>query len=253
MIFPSWGAVFRDSRKSVAVRRFSFILLLCLFLLSLQAGLPGQTNRKKTHSAKSSKSSKSAQKLHHIKRAFVASADLQPMAQQLLEQRSPQAYAGVEEYAHRHRKDDAGPLAWLVVGYAHLLDKDYVKARESWTHSAPIEPVLGDYLDYFRAMAYQGESNAAEIIKTLDGFEEKYPDSVFTHEATMLYAGALLATGETQKAIAWMEKHHHGAQSDLEFALGKAYLSAGEKDKASAIFHHVYFDYPVAAEADLAA
>ena len=60
--------------------------------------------------------------------AFVASTSLKPMARQLLQDRTPAAYAGVEAYARRHTQEDAGALAWLVLGYAHILDKDYAKA-----------------------------------------------------------------------------------------------------------------------------
>ena len=63
-----------------------------------------------------------------MRQAFVASASLKPMAQQLLQDRTPAGYAGVEAYARRHAKEDAGALAWLVVGYAHVLDHDYAKA-----------------------------------------------------------------------------------------------------------------------------
>jgi len=48
--------------------------------------------------------------------AFVASANLKPMARQLLQDRTPAGYAGVEAYARRHAKEDAGALAWLVLG-----------------------------------------------------------------------------------------------------------------------------------------
>ena len=47
--------------------------------------------------------------------AFVASTSLRPMAQQLIQDRSPAAYAGVESYARAHAKEDAGALAWLGV------------------------------------------------------------------------------------------------------------------------------------------
>ena len=50
------------------------------------------------------------------------------MARQLLQDRTPAAYAGVEAYARHHSQEDAGALAWLVLGYAHVLDKDYAKA-----------------------------------------------------------------------------------------------------------------------------
>ncbi len=59
---------------------------------------------------------------------FVASTNLKPMARQLLQDRTPAAYAGVEAYARRHTQEDAGALAYLVLGYAHILDKDYAKA-----------------------------------------------------------------------------------------------------------------------------
>ncbi|HSK43718.1 MAG TPA: hypothetical protein VLA83_07515 [Candidatus Binatia bacterium] len=168
------------------VRRLLFTLLIVL--VSVPAGFSLQASRKKASSGKSSsaKSKKAAadaqkkalakRKLGHIKRAFVASTDLRPMAQQLLENRTPQAYQGVEAYARKHAKDDAGPLAWVVVGYAHYLDKDYASARSSWLRTKSLEPLLGDYLAYMEALAYQGENNRAAVLETLDGFDEKNPD-----------------------------------------------------------------------------
>jgi soluble lytic murein transglycosylase len=200
--------------KSVQVRRF--LLFCCIALVSLQAGFSLQTSSKKSPSTKSKKkaSTSSAQKkaqasrnLGHIKRAFVASADLRPMAQQLLENRSPQAYRGVEAYARKHAKDDAGPLAWLVIGYAHYIDKDYVSARSSWDRAKPLEPLLGDYLAYLQAAAYQGEGNHAAVLTTLDGFDQKYPDSLESHDVAMLYGSALMATGAPGCAVAYLEKH----------------------------------------------
>lgn len=183
--------------------------------MSLQAGFSLQTASKKSPSTKSKKATASSaqkkaqasRKLGHIKRAFVASADLRSMAQQLLENRSPQAYQGVEAYAHKHAKDDAGPLAWLVIGYAHYIDKDYVSARSSWDRAKPLEPLLGDYLAYLQAAAYQGEGNHAAVLTTLDGFDQKYPDSLQSHDVALLYASALMATGAPDRAAAYLEKH----------------------------------------------
>lgn len=234
------------------VRRSVFVSFL-LLLVSFQAGSSGQTSRKKTHSTKSHKNAQTARKLGHIKRAFVASADLRPMAQQLLENRSPQAYAGVEAYARKHAKDDAGPLAWLVVGYAHYLDRDFTSARSAWKHSRLLEPLLGDYLAYLNAAAYQGESNSVEVLQTLEGFDQKYPDSLEAHDVAMLYASALLASKEPEKAIAYLEKHRQPVKPDIEITLGRAYLAAGDKAKAADIFHKIYFEMPTSAEAEPAA
>ncbi len=249
--------------KSVQARRLLSALLI--LLVSVPAGFSLQAPQKKSSSAKSpsAKSKKAAaeaqkkalakRKLGHIKRAFVASADLRPMAQQLLENRTPQAYQGVEAYARKHAKDDAGPLAWVVVGYAHYLDKDYASARSSWTRGKSLEPLLGDYLAYMQALAYQGENNHAAVLETLDGFDDKYPDSLQSHDAAMLYASALMATGVPAKAAEFLEKHRQPVKSDIEITLARAYLAAGDKGKASDIFHKLYFEMPTSAEAEAAA
>src|SRR5580704_2544033 len=50
-------------------------------------------------------------RVSRMRQAFVASASLRPMAQQLLQDRSLPAYAGVDAYARIHAKEDAGALA----------------------------------------------------------------------------------------------------------------------------------------------
>jgi soluble lytic murein transglycosylase len=247
----------------VQVRRLLSVLLI--LLVSVPAGFSLQASRKKSSSSKSSsvkskkaeaaarKNALAKRKLGHIKSAFVASADLRPMAQQLLENRTPQAYQGVEAYARKHAKDDAGPLAWVVVGYAHYLDKDYANAKSSWTRAKSLEPLLGDYLAYMQALAYQGENNHAAVLEKLDGFDDKYPDSLQSHDAAMLYASALMATAAPAKAAAFLEKHRQPVKSDIEFTLARAYLAAGDKTRASDIFHKLYFEMPTSAEAEAAA
>ncbi len=243
-------------KVSVSIRSLSIILIFSALLLP--GNLSAQTAKKKSSAHHSKKkvtptSSPGSAKLRHVTRAFVASADLKPMAQQLLENRTPQGYAGIEEYAAAHSKDDAGPLAWLVIGYARYLDKNYASAREAWVHAAPLEPVLGDYLDFLRASAFQGEQNPAEVIKVLDGFEQKYPASLNQHDVTMLYAGALVSTGEPQRAIAYLEKHRQPLHASLELMLARAYEAAGGKEKVQDILRRIYFEMPVSQEADAAA
>ena len=86
--------------------------------------------------------------------AFVASTSLKPMARQLLQDRTPAAYAGVEAYARRHTQEDAGALAWLVLGYAHILDKDYAKAVDPLSRAKARAGDLGDYVSFYLGTAY---------------------------------------------------------------------------------------------------
>lgn len=220
-----------------------------------------QTSAKKSPSKSSAKSRKKKpprkltaseiRRMQRIKKTFVASADLKVMAQQLLQARTPQAYAGVEGYAAKHQEDDAGPLAWLVLGYAHSLDSDYGKALTAWRNTQPLTPLIGDVLDYLRATAYTGLKDPASVLTVLEGFEQRYPDSVLHHDAAMLYANALTATGDAKKAIAFLEHHRQPLRPDIEFALGKAYQGAGERDKAVAVYSRIYYELPLSPEADV--
>jgi len=89
------------------------------------------------------------------------------MAQQLLQDRTPAAYAGVESYARKHAKEDAGALAWLVVGYAHTLDHDYAKAIDPLNRSKSGASELGDYVAYYLGDAYLETGHTAEALSAL--------------------------------------------------------------------------------------
>ena len=93
-------------------------------------------------------------RVRRIRQAFVASATLRPMAQQLIQDRTPAGYAGVEAYARAHAKEDAGALAWLVVGYAHVIEHEYVKAIEPLNRAKPMAGDLGDYIAYYLGTCY---------------------------------------------------------------------------------------------------
>jgi soluble lytic murein transglycosylase len=230
----------------VASRRLKIFFLLAV---CLPAVCFPQTHKKK----KKAPASTHAARLQHINRAFVASADLKPMAQQLLENRTAQGYAAVEAYAHNQSNRDAGALAWLVLGYAHYLDKDYTNAQAAWQQASPLEPVLGDYLVWLRASAYQGDNKPQAVMATLEGFEQKYPDSPNLHDEQMLYAGALTASGESQSAAAYLAKRRQPYHPDLELALARAYLASEQKAQAIDVLSRIYFEAPLSPEADVAA
>jgi len=211
--------------------------------------MPAQTNRKPVPS----RSSAAAAKLRKMNRAFVASAELKPMAQQLLANRTPQAYAGVEAWAHKHGSDDAAALAWLVLGYAHSLDKDFSKAQSAWQNASGLSPLLGDYMSYLRASAYRDSADYPGVLKMLEGFEQRYPDSLYIHEANLLYADALIATGSPRVAVAYLEKRREPVHADTEIMLARGLQIAGDKTKALQVLRRVYFDMPTTAEADTAA
>jgi soluble lytic murein transglycosylase len=171
------------------------------------------------------------------------------MAQQLLQDRTPAAYAGVEAYARRHTQEDAGALAWLVLGYAHVLDKDYAKAVDPLDRAKLKAGDLGDYVSFYLGTAYFQSGKTADAGATLSDFDKQYPDSLLARDAHVLYGTALLAENRSQDAIKVLEKNRQPPRADLELALGRAYAAAGQPVKAAEILRNLYITMPLSAEA----
>lgn len=174
------------------------------------------------------------------------------MAQQLLQDRTPAAYAGVEAYARRHAKEDAGALAWLVLGYAHTLDHDYARAIDPLNRAKAGASELGDYVAYNLGNAYFETGRSAEALSTLTDFAKTFPDSLLIRDANLVYANALLAEGRGPEAAALLEKERVPLHSDVELALGRAYEASGQNDKAAAVLRNIYYNLPTSSEAEAA-
>jgi soluble lytic murein transglycosylase len=187
-----------------------------------------------------------------MRQAFVASASLRPMAQQLLQDRTLPAYAGVQAYARTHSKEDAGALAWLVLGYAHVLDKDYAKAIDPLSRAKLHAGDLGDYVAYYLGVSYLQTGRTAEAMASLSDFARAHPDSLLVRDAEVSHADALLAEGQPAEAVTLLERIRQPIRSDVELALGRAYAAVGQNAKAADIFANIYYSMPASAEADAA-
>src|SRR6202166_3228 len=191
-------------------------------------------------------------RVRRIRQAFVASTTLRPMAQQLIQDRTPAGYSGVEAYARAHSKEDAGALAWLVLGYAHVLDHDCAKAIDPLNRAKPLAGDLGDYVASYLGTCYLQTGHQAEGLAALANFDATYPDSLLIRDAHLSYATALLSEGRASEAAELLEKDRLPARSDFEFAIGRAYATLGQTAKAADALANVYYSMPTAAEADAA-
>jgi soluble lytic murein transglycosylase len=254
------------------VRRFAVVVFAGTFFLLwlgfLQAAVaqsnssssvksaPAKATSAKKKTAASASTKKKRKKISpHVRRvrqAFVASASLRPMAQQLLADRTPSAYAGVEAFARRHPKEDAGALAWLVLGYAHTLDHDYAKAIDPFNRAKAGASELGDYVAYYLGDAYLKTVHNAEALSTLADFSKNFPDSLLVRDAHLVYANALLGEGRAQEAADLLEKDRAPVRADVELAIGRAYAAAGDNQKAASAFRNLYYNLPTSFEADVA-
>jgi soluble lytic murein transglycosylase len=221
---------------------------------NLQPGAGGTSPvvRKNRATPKKKKARRSAPRVRRIHQAFVASASLKPMAQQLLQDRTPAAYAGVEAYARRHAKEDAGALAGLVLGYAHWLDHDQAKAIDALVRARSRAGDLGDYVDYYLGAAYFESGRPVDAISLLGNFEKDYPESLLIRDERIVLANALVAAGKAQEAVNLLEGHRQPTRADIELTLGRAYLTLGAQTKAAPILGNLYVTMPLSGEANQA-
>ncbi|HEX9473838.1 MAG TPA: transglycosylase SLT domain-containing protein, partial [Steroidobacteraceae bacterium] len=189
-------------------------------------------------------------RVRRMRQAFVASTSLRPMAQQLLQDRSQPAYAGVESFARTHAKDDAGALAFLVLGYAHVLDRDFGKAIDPLNRAKVHAGDLGDYVDYYLGNSYLQTGHTAQALATLADFAKSHPDSLLVRDAQVHYADALLLEGQPGEAVTLLEQIRTPVRSDVEFALGRAYAASGQHSKAAEALANIYYTMPTSTEAD---
>jgi soluble lytic murein transglycosylase len=216
------------------------------------SGTSRSTNKRKTAKKVRKRARPSSPRVRRIHQAFVASSSLKPMAQQLLQDRTPAAYAGVESYARRHAQEDAGALAWLVLGYAHWLDHDQAKTIDALVRARAKAGDLGDYVDYYLGTAYFQSGRTADAISVLNEFEKNYPESLLIRDERVVYANALLASGKTQDVINLLEGNRQPTRADIELTLGRAYLALGDQSKAAHIFGNLYVTMPLSGEASQA-
>lgn len=182
--------------------------------------------------------------------AFAESADLKPMARQLLDTHSRAAFDGVEKYAKKHGNTEAASLAWFTLGFAYAQDQKFEKAIAAYKNAKVNAWELSDYVDFYMANAYKSLGRTQDVVVVLDGFEKQYPDSVFIRDAALAHASALSAMGADERAVAILEPLREPTRSDIEAALGRSYAALGKKDKAVEALRNVYYNMPMSAQAD---
>ena len=188
-----------------------------------------------------------------LKQAFVASAELRPMAEQLTSLRTPPAYAGVTHYAQTHTGDAAG-AAYLALGRAYQQDKRYREATSAYMLAKQKSEVLADYADYLGAESEHAEGNETAAEALIQGFNERYPDSVFEVQSAELEANVLLAEGNAtaaQKALLTVADLAHDKPS-YELTEAKIAEAIQQREEAERVYKHLLLSHPLTTEAEVA-
>ena len=187
--------------------------------------------------------------------AFLASAQLRPMAQQLASTRSAAAYAGVLSYGQSHPGEGAA-AAYLALGHAYTLDHRYAEAVVDFSQAKRAGEALDDYADYLGAQAAIQAGRPGDAYSLLEHFAEHYPDSIFVPTAPVLLANAHLQQHDAQGALQVLEplmSTPEAEQAGFRYALGRAYQLEGDTAHAAPVFRKIYTTQPLTNEATQAA
>ncbi len=186
-----------------------------------------------------------------LRRAFIASSELQPMAQQLLTYRTPAAYAGVLAYAASHR-GEAAASAELALGHAYMLDDRYGDAEREFRQASNHGTALDDYADYLEAQAAVEGNHPQDAIPLLSHFAQLHPGSLFDDSAPILLATAYLACGDAKESLEVLQPwigSAIGNHVEFRFALAHAYQADGNPEKAAALYRGIYLGDPLSPQA----
>jgi soluble lytic murein transglycosylase len=183
--------------------------------------------------------------------AFIASSQLRPMAQQLLVDRTPSAYAGVLAYAAAHH-GEAAASAELAVGHAYMLDRRYPEAEAEFRQASNHGVALDDYAEYLEAQAAVQGNRPQDALPLLIHFADRHPGSVFDASAPILMANAYLAGNDAQGALRVLQPlvgSPMGNHVDFRFALAKAYQLNGNSQQAAILYRGIYLGDPLSPDA----
>ncbi len=190
-----------------------------------------------------------------LTKAFLASAQLRPMAQQLASTHSAAAYVGVLRYAQSHPGEGAA-AAYLALGHAYLQDHRYTEAASNLSQVKRNGEALDDYADYLGAQGAIQSGHAGDAYALLDHFADRYPDSIFAATAPVLLANAHLLQSDAQGALRILAPLADTAQSqqaNFRYTLARAYQLAGDTAHAAPILRNLYATQPLTYEAEQAA
>lgn len=231
-------------------RRLGFVLSVVLLLSCHQVGLcKAKPNRGQAHKSphKDHSNSKKTQSS-----AEVPASQLESLTQHLLESPSGASAASVQRFAQAHTGTSAARLAWLALGYQHLIDHDYNRASSDLEKARLNPGPLSDYVQFLLAKSYAGMNDSKSVIETLADFSGRYSDSLLSSEAAILLAKAQIAEGNPRQAILLLEPRRDPLNPEIELSLARGYVASSEFGAANKILRRLYYEMPTIPESEQA-
>lgn len=181
-----------------------------------------------------------------------AQGELAPLAH-ALHDGSLAAYDPAAAFAEKHAAEPWGARAALALGYF-----DYTKSRFqqalAWFDKAGRDPLLREYVLYWRAQTRRGLGHDAEALAELQTLRADFPESAMSELAVEASAVTAVNAGKAREAVAILEAYSGTtSKPGLLYLRAQARQLAGQFVQAAADFQALYYRFPLSDEADSAA
>lgn len=182
-----------------------------------------------------------------------ATEQLETWSRALKERNPSSAYASLSTLASAKKPGTLNQRAALALGYYDFSKGNYAKAR-AWLDKAEGDPLLEDYILYWRAETDRALKHDPQAIASLKRLRHEFPDSVMTEQALASLGESALAASQPQEILDSLAAYPEtDAKPDLLFIRAQAYEAAGQFQNAARDYLAVAYKFPTSSPAHEAA
>jgi soluble lytic murein transglycosylase len=182
-----------------------------------------------------------------------ATEQLETWSRALRDRNPSSAYASLSTLASAKKSGELSQRAALALGYYDFSKGNYVKAR-AWLDKAEGDPLLEDYILYWRAETDRALKNDPQAIAALKRLRRDFPDSVMTEQALESLGESALAAAQPQEILDALAAYSPTeTKPDLLVIRARAREAAGQFQDAARDYLAVAYKFPTSTPAHEAA
>jgi soluble lytic murein transglycosylase len=174
---------------------------------------------------------------------------LEALSRLLTQKNSTWAYSRLRVYAEKKASGVLGIRAALALGVYDYGQGHYARAAK-WLERAKADPLLGDYVLYWKAQADIALGQNADALAELERLRKDFPDSVMTEQALQLLGDTALELNRPAEAVDALTRYARTTDKPtLLFLRAQAHEQAGQLLEAAADYQAVYLRFALSDEA----
>jgi soluble lytic murein transglycosylase len=176
-----------------------------------------------------------------------------PFARVALKSRDANSLTELERLARQSvaGTTDSG-LTWFSLGYARLKNGEPVLAVTALELASQHPSGIEDYVSLHLGSAYLQAGQPEAAIQTLREFSHSHADSSLKRDAQQAMGNALVIAGKYREAIGLFESMRNPSRLEVELALGRAWIKAGDTSRGVRILQDLVYGSPLSWQADIA-